>query len=74
MLETFLQVSGKITKVGNTSRKMSFEAFKVITLVSDSHDSAANVLDSPVLVAKASATAVVTKEKQRKNRYKQKEE
>ena len=59
----FLQISGKIIQVGNTSRKMSFEAFKIIQAGSDSR---ADVLESPVLVARASATGVVTKEKQRR--------
>jgi 3-aminobutyryl-CoA ammonia-lyase len=62
----FLEVTGKIIKVGNTSRKILFEAFKII---SSSHDvnqeSACDVLKSPILVATATGTAVVTKEKQR---------
>jgi 3-aminobutyryl-CoA ammonia-lyase len=62
----FLEVTGKILKVGNTSRKILFEAFKII---SSSHDvnkeSACDVLKSPILVAKAIGTAVVTKDKQR---------
>ena len=59
----FLQIFGKITAVGNSSRKMSFEAYKIIAAGSDT---AADVLESPVLVAKATATAVVTQNKQRK--------
>ena len=67
----FIEVIGKITKVGNTSRKMSFEAYKVITSTQDqSHDSSCDFLDPPILVAKASGTCVVVKEKQRKNRTK----
>jgi 3-aminobutyryl-CoA ammonia-lyase len=62
----FLEVTGKILKVGNTSRKILFEAFKII---SSSHDvnqeSACDVLKSPILVATAIGTAVVTKDKQR---------
>ena len=61
----FLEVTGKITKAGNTSRKMEFAAYKVIA-PNPVHDSACDVLDPPVLVAKASATGVVVKEKQRK--------
>ncbi len=63
----FIEVIGKITKVGSTSRKMVFEAYKVITSVQD-HDSSCDFLDPPILVAKASGTSVVVKEKQRKNR------
>ena len=61
----FIEVHGKITEVGNTSRKMSFEAYKVISPIKNSkHDSACKVLVPPVLVAKASGTSVVTIEKQ----------
>jgi len=61
----FIEVTGKITEVGNTSRKIVFEAYKVIAPSPD-HQSACDVLDPPILVAKASGTCVVTKEKQRK--------
>jgi len=64
----FIEVTGRITEVGNTSRKISFEAYKVITsTTSAAHESACDVLDPPILVAKASGTCVVLKEKQRKN-------
>ncbi len=63
----FLEISGKITEVGKTSRKISFEAYKVISPSKDAkNESACDVLDPPILVAKASGTCVVTKEKQRK--------
>ena len=62
----FLEVTGKILKVGNTSRKILFEAFKII---SSSHnvnqESAFDILKSPILVATAIGTVVVTKDKQR---------
>jgi 3-aminobutyryl-CoA ammonia-lyase len=67
----YIEVIGKITEVGNTSRKMVFEAYKVITSTQDHvHDSACDVLDPPILVAKASGTCVVLKEKQRKGKQK----
>jgi 3-aminobutyryl-CoA ammonia-lyase len=63
----YIEAKGKIIKLGNTSRKMEFEAWKVITAVKDiDYESAAEVLDEPVLVCKASGTCVVPKEKQRK--------
>ena len=63
----FLEITGKIVKVGNTSRKIIFEAFKIISSSKDvSQESACDVLKSPILVAKAIGTAVVTKNKQRK--------
>ena len=64
----FLEVTGKITAVGNTSRTMSFEAYKIISSANDpKQDSAADVLSEPILVVKAVGTSVVTKDKQRKN-------
>ncbi len=62
----FLEITGKIVKVGNTSRKILFEAFKVISSSNDvNQESACNVLEPPILVAKAIGTAVVTKNKQK---------
>ncbi len=62
----FLEIIGKIVKVGNSSRKILFEAFKIISSSQDvSQESACNVLKPPILVAKAIGTAVVTKNKQR---------
>jgi len=65
----FIEVTGKITEVGSTSRKMIFEAYKVITSIQDHvNESACDILDPPILVAKASGTCVVSKEKQRKSK------
>ncbi|MFB5597830.1 MAG: 3-aminobutyryl-CoA ammonia lyase [Nitrosopumilaceae archaeon] len=64
----FIEASGKIIQAGKTSRKMIFEAYKVITPTKNVHESACEVLDSPILVAKASGTCVVTQEKQRKQK------
>jgi 3-aminobutyryl-CoA ammonia-lyase len=62
----FLEIIGKIVKVGNSSRKILFEAFKIISSSQDvSQESACNVLKPPILVAKAIGTTVVTKNKQR---------
>jgi len=63
----FLEITGKIVKVGNTSRKILFEAFKIISSSKDdSQESACDVLQPSILVVKAIGTAVVTKNKQRK--------
>ena len=63
----FIEATGKITKTGQTSRTISFEAYKVITSAPNkTHDSACDVLEPPVLVAKATGTCVVIKEKQRR--------
>jgi len=62
----YLEIEGRITQVGNTSRKMEFTAKKLISARPDVNPSAADVLKEPVLVAKASGTCVVPKELQRK--------
>jgi 3-aminobutyryl-CoA ammonia-lyase len=56
----FLEVFGWIDRVGNTSRHMQFEAYKVITGSEDKDcPSACEVLPEPLLVARASGTCVV---------------
>jgi 3-aminobutyryl-CoA ammonia-lyase len=62
----YIEVIGEIVNVGNTSRKMKFEAKKVISTRPDISDSAADYLEKPITVCKASGTCVVPKEKQRK--------
>ena len=52
-------------KVGKTSRRMEFEARKVIAARPDLGDSAADVLDPPVVVCRATGTCVTPKEKKR---------
>ena len=63
----YIEATGEIVSEGNTSRKMIFEARKVITARSDISDSAAEVLAEPVLVCRASGTCVTPKDKQRFN-------
>jgi 3-aminobutyryl-CoA ammonia-lyase len=62
----YIEASGEIVTCGKSSRKMIFTARKVITARPDISDSAAEVLDEPVIVCKASGTCVVPLEKQRK--------
>ena len=57
----YIEAVGEITSFGNTSRKMKFEARKVIAPRKDISDSAADVLAEPVLVCRASGTCVVPK-------------
>lgn len=61
----YIEVYGWITEKGNTSRKMIFEAFKVISAKPEINESAAEVLENKILVAKASGTCIVPKDKQR---------
>lgn len=64
----FIEAEGEILQTGNTSRKMRFEARKVIRPRPDVNDSAADVLAEPVVVCRASGTCVVPKDKQRGQR------
>lgn len=61
----YIEAYGEIIEVGKTSRKMRFEAYKVIHSRPDINDSAAEVLEEPILVCKASGTCVVPLNKQR---------
>lgn len=61
----FIEAVGEITNLGNSSRKMKFEARKVIVPRPDISDSACDVLDEPIVVARAEGTCVVPKDKQR---------
>ncbi|WP_374711361.1 hotdog domain-containing protein [Symbiobacterium terraclitae] len=62
----FLEVRGRITRVGNTSRAMTFQAWKVIAAdPTPEQPSRARVLPEPILVAEASGTCVVPKQFQR---------
>ncbi|WP_293964177.1 hotdog fold domain-containing protein [uncultured Porphyromonas sp.] len=63
----FIEAVGEITEVGNSSRKMQFEARKVIVPRSDISASAADVLEEPVVVCRAHGTCVVPKKCQRKS-------
>ena len=64
----YVEVEGEITATGNTSRKMRFEARKVISPRPDLNDSACDVLDPPVVVCRATGTCVVVAARQRKPR------
>ena len=62
----FVEVEGEITSEGNSSRKLRFEARKVISPREDLSASAADVLAVPIVVCRATGTCVTPKEKQRK--------
>lgn len=62
----YIEAVGEITHVGNSSRKMIFEARKVIVPRTDISESAADVLDEHIVVCRASGTCVVPKDCQRK--------
>jgi 3-aminobutyryl-CoA ammonia-lyase len=62
----YIEAEGRIESVGNTSRKMRFEARKVIAARTDISASAADALGGPIVVCRASGTCVVPKAKKRK--------
>jgi len=64
----FIEAEGEITEVGKTSRKMRFEARKVIHPLPEVSDSAAELLAEPVVVCRATGTCVVPLNKQRVKR------
>ena len=64
----YIEAVGEIVEVGNSSRKMVFEARKVIVPRTDINDSAADVLEEPIVVCRATGVCVVPKDKQRGNK------
>lgn len=62
----YIEAVGEITEKGNSSRKMVFEARKVIVPRADISASAADILEEPVVVCRASGTCIVPKSCQRK--------
>jgi 3-aminobutyryl-CoA ammonia-lyase len=63
----YIEASGEIVVVGKTSRKMKFEARKIVAQRADVNDSAADILTEPVVVCRAVGTCVVPSDKQRKS-------
>lgn len=61
----YIEARGRIVKKGNTSRAMEFEAYKVISARRDISPSAADVLATEELVARATGICVTPKDKQR---------
>lgn len=61
----YIEAVGKITHIGNTSRKMEFEARKVVRALPEVSESAAEFLAEPIVVCRASGTCVTPKDKQR---------
>jgi len=66
----YIEATAELLSMGNTSRKMRFEARKVVANVRGAGvaPSAADVLDEPVVVTRAVGTCVVPREMQRRSR------
>ena len=62
----YIEATGEIVSKGNTSRKMVFTAKKVIIPRADISPSAADNLDEPIIVCRASGTCVTPLDCQRK--------
>ena len=61
----FLEVTGRVVRVGTTSRTCEFECRKYIQPRYDLNDSAAELLDEPVVTTRATGTFVVKGDRQR---------
>jgi 3-aminobutyryl-CoA ammonia-lyase len=61
----WIEATGRIVSVGNSSRRCEFEVWKIGGARPDVSESAAEFLDEPVLTCKAIGTTVVPKEHQR---------
>ncbi|MGH2545710.1 MAG: hotdog domain-containing protein [Actinomycetota bacterium] len=62
----FLEARGRIVRVGTTSRTCEFECRKYIQPRYELSDSAADLLEQPVVTTRATGTFVVKKEHQRR--------
>lgn len=63
----YIEAVGRIVTEGRTSRKMEFEARKVIVPRPEISDSACEVLSEPIVICRAVGTCVTPIEKQRGN-------
>ena len=63
----YIEAVGTIVRAGTSSREMEFEAWKVIAPAPEYGETAARVLEEPILVCKAKGTCVTPKEKHRKH-------
>ena len=65
----FIEATGKLVKIGSTSRTVELEARKVIAVSREPGEhSAADVLDEPIVVTRAIGTTVTPKDMQRKRK------
>jgi 3-aminobutyryl-CoA ammonia-lyase len=63
----FVEVVAEVTREGRSSREMDFTVFRYARPRPDISDSAADVLDQPEIVARATGTCVINVERQRKS-------
>src|SRR5260370_33181461 len=65
----FVEAVGRITKIGRTSRRMEFEARKLIAARPDISDSAADGLEQPVIIGRRDGTTRGKADRQLKKPY-----
>ena len=63
----FLEVRGRIIDAGRTSREMSFEVVRYARPRYDVSDSAADLVRDPEVIARATGTCVVRRDRQRRS-------
>jgi 3-aminobutyryl-CoA ammonia-lyase len=61
----FLEVTGRVVRIGTTSRTCEFECRKYIVPRYDLNDSAADLVDEPIVTTRATGTFVVRRDRQR---------
>jgi 3-aminobutyryl-CoA ammonia-lyase len=62
----FLEVTGRVVRVGASSRTCEFECRKYIVPRYDMNDSAADLLEDPIVTTRATGTFVVKPDRQRR--------
>jgi 3-aminobutyryl-CoA ammonia-lyase len=62
----YIEATGTIVRVGNTSREMQFEAHRYAKASPEASGSAADLVEPPEVVARATGTCVVKAEQQRR--------
>ncbi len=61
----FLEITGWVSRAGNTSRTIGLEAHRYIRVTGTPYESSADYLEEPELVARAEMVSVVRREQQR---------
>ncbi len=62
----YIEAEGRLVHMGRTSRRMTFEARKVVAARPDVNESAADALDTPIVVCRATGTCVTPRQKKRR--------
>jgi 3-aminobutyryl-CoA ammonia-lyase len=63
----FIEATGTVVRMGKTSRTVEFEARKVIASRYETAPDAADILDEPIVVVRATGTTVIPVENSRRS-------